>query len=53
MLHVHSVRDADCDTYEYVVVVKVMGRLPVSKRETLFDMKRFSLKKLIEIEGEA
>jgi hypothetical protein len=34
------------------VVVKVRGRLSVSKRETRkFDMERFSLKKLVEVEG--
>jgi hypothetical protein len=50
--HVQSSRGAECDAYQYLVIVKVRGRLSVSKRETRkSDMKRFSLKKLVEVDG--
>jgi hypothetical protein len=43
---------SDCDTDHYLVVAKDRERLAVSKRTTQkFDMERFNLKKLDEVEG--
>jgi hypothetical protein len=46
-------RAADCDSDHYLVVVaKVRDRLAVNKlRYQRFDMERFNLKKLNEVEG--
>jgi hypothetical protein len=42
---------SDCDTYHYLVVVKVRERLAVSKQIThRVHMERFNLKKLKEVE---
>jgi hypothetical protein len=49
---VRTFRNVDCDTDHYLVVAKVRERLTVSKRATQkFDMERFNLKKLNEVEG--
>jgi hypothetical protein len=52
VLDVQSFRVADCDTDHCLVVVKVGGRLAVNKqRSQRFDMERFNLKKLNDVEG--
>jgi exonuclease III len=52
VLDVQSFRAADCESDHYLVVVKVRERLAVNKqRSQRFNMERFSLKKLIEVEG--
>jgi hypothetical protein len=51
-LDVQSFRAADCDTDHCLVVVKVRERLAVNKqRSQRFNMERFNLKKLNEVEG--
>jgi hypothetical protein len=52
ILDVRSFRAADCDTDHYLVVAKFRERLVVSK-QTMYrvHMKRFSLNKLNEVEG--
>jgi hypothetical protein len=53
VLDVRTFRAADCDSDHYLVVAKVRERLAVNKqRSHRFDMERFKLKKLNEIEGE-
>jgi hypothetical protein len=48
---VRSFKAADCDSDHYLVVEKVKERLAVNKqRSHRFDMERFSLKKLNEVE---
>jgi hypothetical protein len=52
LLDVPSCREANCNTDHYLVVEKVRERLAVSKQTTQqFDMERFKLNKLDEIEG--
>jgi hypothetical protein len=49
---VQSFGEADCDTDHYFVATKVRERLAVNKqRSHRFHMKRFSLKKINEVEG--
>jgi endonuclease/exonuclease/phosphatase family metal-dependent hydrolase len=49
---IRSFRGADCNTDHDLVVAKVGERLALSKQTTQnFDMKRFNLKKLNEVEG--
>jgi hypothetical protein len=49
---VRSFNGADCDTKHYLVVAKVRERLAVSTQTMQkFDMERFNLKKLDEVEG--
>jgi hypothetical protein len=49
---VQSFRGADCDADNYLVVANIRERLAVSKQTTQkFDMERFNLKKLDEVEG--
>jgi hypothetical protein len=51
-LNVLSFRGAECDTNHCLVVEKVRERLAVSKQTARrFHIKRFSLKKLNEVEG--
>jgi hypothetical protein len=51
-LDVRSFRTADCDSDQYLVVAKVRERLAVNKqRSQRFDMERFNLKKLNDVEG--
>jgi hypothetical protein len=49
VLEVGSFRAADCDSDHYLVVAKVMERLAVNKQR--FDMERFNLKKLNDVQG--
>jgi hypothetical protein len=53
VLHVRSFRAADCDSDHYLVVVaKVRERLAVNKQiSQKFNMERFNLKKLNDVEG--
>jgi hypothetical protein len=52
VLNVQSFRTADCDSDHYLVVVKFRERLAVNKkRSQRFDMERFNLKKLNDVEG--
>jgi hypothetical protein len=49
---VQSFRAADCDGDHYLVVAKVRESLAVNKqRSQRFDMERFNLKKLNDVEG--
>jgi hypothetical protein len=50
--NIRSFRGADCGTDHGLVVAKVRERLSVNKRETQkFDIERFDVKKLNDIEG--
>jgi hypothetical protein len=52
VLYVRSFRAADCDSDHYLAVAKVRERLAVNKqRSQRFDMERFNLKKLNDVEG--
>jgi hypothetical protein len=52
VLDVRTFRAADCDSDYYLVVAKVRERLAVNKQRSLrFDMERFNLKKLNDVEG--
>jgi hypothetical protein len=52
VLDIRSYSAADCDTDQYLVVAKVRERLAVNKqRSHRFQIKRFSLKKLNDVEG--
>jgi hypothetical protein len=52
VLDVRTFRAADCDSDHYLVVAKVRERLAVNKqRSHRFDMERFNLKKLNDVEG--
>jgi hypothetical protein len=52
VLDVRSFRAADCDSDHYLVVAKVRVRLEVNiQRSQRFDMERFNLKKLNDVEG--
>jgi hypothetical protein len=52
VLDIRSFRAADCDTEHYLVVAKIRERLAVNKQGShKFQMERFNLKKLNEVEG--
>jgi exonuclease III len=52
VLDVRSFRVADCDSDHYLLVAKVRERLAANKqRSQRFDMERFNLKKLNDVEG--
>jgi hypothetical protein len=52
VLDVRSFKAADCDSDHYLLVAKVRERLTVNRqRLQRFDMERFNLKKLNEVEG--
>jgi hypothetical protein len=52
VLDIRSFRAADCDSDQYLVVTKVRVRLEVNEqRSQRFDMERFNLKKLNDVEG--
>jgi hypothetical protein len=52
VLDVQSFRAADCDSDHYLLVAKVTETLAVNKqRSQRFDMERFNLKKLNDVEG--
>jgi hypothetical protein len=52
VLDVQSFRAADCDSEHYLVVANVRERLAVNKQSSQrFDMERFNLKKLNDVEG--
>jgi hypothetical protein len=52
VLNVRSFKAADCDSDHYLVVAKVRERLVANKQTSQrFDMERFNLKKLNEVEG--
>jgi hypothetical protein len=52
VLDIRSFRAADCVCGHYLVVAKVWERLVVNKqRSHRFDMERFNLKKLNDVEG--
>jgi hypothetical protein len=52
VLDVGSFWAADCDTYHYLVVVKVWERVAVNKQRSYrFHVERFNLKKLNEVKG--
>jgi hypothetical protein len=49
---VRSFREPDCDTDHYLVVEEFRARLEVSKQTAQkFDMEKFNLKKLNEVEA--
>jgi hypothetical protein len=50
--YVRSFKAADCNSDHYLVVAKVRERLAVNKqRSQRFDMERFNIKKLTDVEG--
>jgi hypothetical protein len=52
VLDARSFKAADCDSDHYLVVAKFRERLSVNKQRTQrFDMERFNLKKLNDVEG--
>jgi hypothetical protein len=52
VLDIRSFRATDCDSNHYLVVAKVRERLAVNKqRSHRYDMERFNLKKLNDVEG--
>jgi len=51
ILDVRSFREADCDTDNYLVIVKLRERFAVNKKAAQkFDGERFNLRKLNELE---